>query len=160
MVQAHQDSREDCRTNPIPPEETEKIWYGSSDPQRFLQLQHCLVWQLLSLQPQGTTEGSANSPVHHWGQAKLPAIQDLYTRQCQRKALTIVKDSSHPVIDCSLCYHTASGTGAPRLGPRGFLNASTPSHKTPEHLVKWLPRLLILPPPLSTPRPLSVVIYA
>ena len=27
--------------------------------------------------------------------AKLPAIQDLYTRQCQRKALKIFKDSSH-----------------------------------------------------------------
>jgi hypothetical protein len=27
---------------------------------------------------------------------KLSAIQDLYTRQCQRKALKIVKDSSHP----------------------------------------------------------------
>jgi hypothetical protein len=28
--------------------------------------------------------------------AQLPAIQDLYTRQCQRKALKMVKDSSHP----------------------------------------------------------------
>ena len=28
--------------------------------------------------------------------AKLPAIQDLYTRRCQKKALKIVKDSSHP----------------------------------------------------------------
>ena len=28
--------------------------------------------------------------------AKLPAIQDLYTRRSQRKALKIVKDSSHP----------------------------------------------------------------
>jgi gmma-aminobutyric acid receptor subunit gamma len=28
--------------------------------------------------------------------AKLPAIQGLYTRRCQRKALNIVKDSSHP----------------------------------------------------------------
>ena len=27
---------------------------------------------------------------------KLPAIQDLYTRRCQRKALKIVRDSSHP----------------------------------------------------------------
>ena len=27
---------------------------------------------------------------------KLPAIQDLYTRRCQRNALNIVKDSSHP----------------------------------------------------------------
>ena len=28
--------------------------------------------------------------------ANLPAIQDLYTRRCQRNALKIVKDSSHP----------------------------------------------------------------
>ncbi|CDQ65473.1 unnamed protein product [Oncorhynchus mykiss] len=28
--------------------------------------------------------------------AKLPAIQDLYTRRCQRRALKVVKDSSHP----------------------------------------------------------------
>ena len=28
--------------------------------------------------------------------AKLPAIQDLYTRRCQRKALKMVNDSSHP----------------------------------------------------------------
>jgi hypothetical protein len=28
--------------------------------------------------------------------AKLPAFQDLYTRRCQRKALKIVKDPSHP----------------------------------------------------------------
>jgi hypothetical protein len=28
--------------------------------------------------------------------ARLLAIQDLYTRQCQKKALKIVKDSSHP----------------------------------------------------------------
>ena len=28
--------------------------------------------------------------------AKLPAIQDLYTRRCERKALKIVKDPSHP----------------------------------------------------------------
>ena len=28
--------------------------------------------------------------------AKIPAIQYLYTRRCQRKGLQIVKDSSHP----------------------------------------------------------------
>jgi hypothetical protein len=27
---------------------------------------------------------------------RLPGIQDLYTRRCQRKALKIVKDSIHP----------------------------------------------------------------
>jgi hypothetical protein len=30
--------------------------------------------------------------------AKLPAIQDLYTRRYQRKALKIVKDSSQPYL--------------------------------------------------------------
>ena len=35
--------------------------------------------------------------------AKLPAIQDLYTRRHQRKALKIVKDPSHPSHRASLC---------------------------------------------------------
>jgi hypothetical protein len=34
MVQAHQDNREVGTTEPIPPQETEKIWHGSSDPQK------------------------------------------------------------------------------------------------------------------------------
>jgi hypothetical protein len=68
MVQAHQDSREEGTTKPIPPQETEKIWHGSSDPEKFRQLHrrmhpdwlhHCLIWQQLGLRPQGTTEGSA-----------------------------------------------------------------------------------------------------
>ena len=43
--------------------------------------------------------------------AKLPAFQDLYA-SCQTPATL--------VIDCSLYYRMASGTGAPDLGPRGF----------------------------------------
>ena len=39
--------------------------------------------------------------------AKLPAIQDLYTRRCQRKALKMSKTPAVLVIDCSLCYSTA-----------------------------------------------------
>ena len=38
------------------------------------------------------------------------------------------KNSKTPVtqvIDCSLCYRTASSTGAPSLGPKGSLTAST-----------------------------------
>ena len=51
--------------------------FGSSDPHKVLQLHHqehpgglhhWLVWQLLGLQLQGTTKGSAYSPVHHWCQ--------------------------------------------------------------------------------------------
>ena len=56
--------------------------------------------------------------------SKLPAIQDLYIRRCQRKVVKIVKATL--VIDCSLCYHTASGTGVPSLSPKGFSTASTP----------------------------------
>jgi hypothetical protein len=40
MVQAHHDSREKGTTKPITPRETEKIWHGSSDPQKVLQLHH------------------------------------------------------------------------------------------------------------------------
>ena len=40
MVQTYQDSREKGTTQPIPPQETEKIWHGSSDPQKVLQLHH------------------------------------------------------------------------------------------------------------------------
>ena len=74
----YHDSRVEGTTKRIPPQETEKIWHGSSDPQKVLQLRyrehpdwlpHCLVWQLLSFHLQGTTEGSANGPVNHWGQA-------------------------------------------------------------------------------------------
>ena len=35
-------------------------------------------------------------PTQYITGAKLPAIQDLYTRWCQRKALKIIKDYSHP----------------------------------------------------------------
>jgi hypothetical protein len=63
-----------AQLEPIPPQETEKIWQSSQSstaaPSRAW-LQHCLVWQLLGLRPQGTTvcttESSACGPVHHWG---------------------------------------------------------------------------------------------
>jgi hypothetical protein len=47
--------------------------------------------------------------------AKLPAIQDLYTRRCQ-----LLKTPATLVIGYSHCYRTASGTGVPSLGPKGF----------------------------------------
>uniref|UniRef100_A0AAZ3S588 Alkylated DNA repair protein AlkB homologue 8 N-terminal domain-containing protein n=1 Tax=Oncorhynchus tshawytscha TaxID=74940 RepID=A0AAZ3S588_ONCTS len=40
--------------------------------------------------------------------AKLPAFQDLYTRRCQRKALKMVKNPSHPCGLWSLCYQNKS----------------------------------------------------
>ena len=69
--------------------------HGFSDPQKVIQLHqrehpdwlhHCLVWQLL---------GHKALQKYITG-AKLSAIQDLYTRWCQRKAQKMIKDSSHP----------------------------------------------------------------
>ncbi|KAM9420540.1 meiosis-specific protein MEI4-like isoform 3-T3 [Salvelinus alpinus] len=100
-------------------QDTENIWHGSSDPQKVLQLHHrehpdwlhhCLVWQLLGLRPQGTTEGSAYGPVHHWGQASCHP-GPLYQAVSEEGH----KNSRTPatlVIDCSFCYCTASVTGA------------------------------------------------
>ena len=57
--------------------------------------------------------------------AKLPAIQDLYTRRCQRKARKLSKTPDTPVIDCPL-YRMVSGTGVPSLGQKGSSTVFTP----------------------------------
>jgi hypothetical protein len=36
MVRIHQDSHEEGMLTPIPPQETEKIWHGSPDPQTII----------------------------------------------------------------------------------------------------------------------------
>ena len=65
-------------------------------------------------------------------EAKLPAVQDLYTRRCQRKSLTPVTQ----VIDSSLCYRTVSGTGArlvqtvAQRSKRSSSELNTPHHST------------------------------
>ena len=82
---------------------------------------------------------------HYITGAKLPAIQDLCNRRCQRKTQKIVKDSSHPshrlfslllqvVPECQVQVQENSKQLLPQ------------SHKAPEHLIKWLPRLFALPP--------------
>jgi hypothetical protein len=70
--------------------------------------------------------------------AKLPAIQDLYTRWCQRKAPKMVKDSSHPSHRLfSLLPHGKRYRIAKSRSKR-LLNSFYPqSHKTAEQLIKW-----------------------
>ena len=96
MVQTHQDSREEGTTTTIPPRETEKICHGSPDPQKVAPssctiesiltgcIIHRLVWQLL-----GTG-------------AKLPAIQDLYTKNGQKlqppKSQTVLSATARQVV--------------------------------------------------------------
>ena len=86
MDKAHQDNREKGTTKHIAPQETEKIWHGSSDLQKVLQLHHgehhdwlhhCLVWQLL-----GKVLQRVVRTAQYITGTKLPAIQDLYTRRC------------------------------------------------------------------------------
>ena len=67
-------------------------------------------------------------------EAKLPAIQDLYTRWCQRKALKIFKDPIHPSHRLfSLPLHGKRDRSAKSKTKRlqQFLR---PSHKTPEQV--------------------------
>uniref|UniRef100_A0A8C7JTL8 Mohawk homeobox a n=1 Tax=Oncorhynchus kisutch TaxID=8019 RepID=A0A8C7JTL8_ONCKI len=78
-----------------------------------------------------SSETEANF-VYRISGAKLHAIQVGVRRRPQKMSKT-------PVIDCSLCYRTASCNGAPSLGPKGSLTASTPNHKTAEQLIKWPP---------------------
>ena len=98
----HTNSREEGTTTPILPQETEKICYGSSDPQRVLWLHHrehpgCITaWY-------GNCSASDHKVLQrvvrmaqYINGAKLYAIQDLYNIQCQRKALKTVYESSHP----------------------------------------------------------------
>ena len=88
-------------TKPIPPWETEKIWHGSSDPQNVLQLHHrehgCITawYGNCSASDRKALQRVVLMAKYITG-AKLPVIQDLYTRRCQRKARKIVKDSSQP----------------------------------------------------------------
>ena len=98
-----QDSHEEGKTTPFPPQETEKIWHGSPDPQKVIQLHHrehpdrlhhCLVWQLIGIWRKALQRVVYTA--QYITEAELPAIQDLYTRRCQRKAQKSVKDSSHP----------------------------------------------------------------
>ena len=103
MVQTHQDSCEEGRTTRITPQETEKIWHESSDPQTFYS---CTIESILtgcitawycncSASCRKTLQRVVRMAQYITG-AKHPAIQDLCTRQSQRKALKMVKDSSHP----------------------------------------------------------------
>ena len=107
-------------------------------------MHHSLVRLLLRIRPQSTSEAQYITG------AKLPAIQDLYSRRCQRKTLKIVKDPSHPshrLFDLLLHGKRYRSAKSRRKRLQQFL---PPSNKTPEQVTKWLPRLFAL----CAPQPL------
>ncbi|KAM9423571.1 uncharacterized protein ACWYII_020669 [Salvelinus alpinus] len=97
MVQTHQESREEGTTTPIPPLENENILkrFYSCTIESILtgyitaRYGNCSASDRKALQRVVCTAQTIPG-------AKLPAIQDLYTRWCQSKARKIAKDSSHP----------------------------------------------------------------
>ena len=92
LVQTHQDSHEEGTTKPIPPQETEMICHGTSDPQKG-----CITacYGNCSASDRKALQRVVRTAQYITG-AKLPSIQDIYTRLCQRKAQKTVKDPSHP----------------------------------------------------------------
>jgi hypothetical protein len=102
MVEGHEESREAGTTKPIAPQETEKI-LRSQILKRFYSctietiLMGCITaWY-------GNCSASICKALQrvvrtaqYITRAKLSVIQDLYTKQCQLKALKMVKNSRHP----------------------------------------------------------------
>ena len=102
MVHTHQDSCEEGSTKPIPPQETKTIWH-TEILKRFYScniesiLTGCVTaWYGNSSASDRKALQRVVSTAQYITGAKLPAIQDLYTRRCQRKALKIVKRPPPP----------------------------------------------------------------
>ena len=89
MVQTHQDSREEGMTTPFHPQEPENIWRGSQKSSKGSTAEPSRASDCKALQRVVRTTQYITG-------AKLPAIQDRYSRRCQRKAQKIVRDSSRP----------------------------------------------------------------
>ena len=101
---------------PLPPQEAENICHGPSESSTSAPLSVCsTAWYGNCLASDCKALHMVVSMAQYITGAKFPAIQDLYTMQCQRKALKLSKTPATQVINCSLCYRMASGTDAPSL---------------------------------------------
>jgi hypothetical protein len=108
-----------ARQNLFPLRRLKRLGMGPQILKRFYSctlhwLHPCLVWQLLGLRPQRHNRGLCEQPSTSLGPRFLPSRTSIPggVRGSPKKATL--------VIDCSLCYRIASGTGSPSLGPRGF----------------------------------------
>ena len=111
MVKTHQDSCEEGTTTPFSPQKTEKIWHRSPDPQKVLQLHHREHPDRLKHRLK-TLQRVVNTTQYITG-TKLPDIQDLLyiLGGVRGRPQKLSKTPVTQVIDCSLSYRTASGTG-------------------------------------------------
>ena len=110
----HQDSHEESTTKPIPLRRLKRFGMG---PQILIKFYICAIKSITAWYGNcSASDRKALQRVVRTAQyitgAKLSAIQDLYTRQCQRTFLKMVKVSSHPTHRLfSLLLH-GSGTRA------------------------------------------------
>ena len=95
-----------------------EIWHGPSDPQKVIQLHHWEYLDWWQLHDRKALQRVMSTAQYITG-AELPAIQDLHTRRCNRKAKTFSKTPATQAIDCSHRYHTENSTSAPSLEPVG-----------------------------------------
>jgi hypothetical protein len=104
MVQTHQESREEEHDKAYSPSRNKKDFVMG--PENLKTLYSCNIESILtgcitawygncSASDRKALQRVMRTAQYITGD-KLPAIQDLYTRRCQRKALKIVKDPSHP----------------------------------------------------------------
>ena len=103
MVHTHPHSWEEGTAVPLPPREAEIFVMGTQILKKFYSctiesiLTGCITaWYSNCKALDRKVLQRVMSMAQYITGGKLPAIQELYTRQCQRKALKIVKDPSHP----------------------------------------------------------------
>ena len=108
-------------------------WYGKCSAS------DCKVLQRVVCTPQYVTG------------ARVPAIQDFYTRQCKMKALKMVEDSSHQSRSLfSLLPHRKRYLSA-KSGTKSLLNSFYPKAiRLLKRLIEWLPGLSAFQPVHST----------
>jgi hypothetical protein len=158
MVQTHQDSREEGMTMPIPLRRLKIFGMGR---QILKNLYSCTVENLLtgcitawygncSSSNHKTLQRVVGTAKYITGPSFLPSRTSILGGVRGRPKIT----PATLVKDCSLCYRIASATGAPSLGPKGSLTASTP--KIAEQLIKLLPGLFAL----TNPRYSLFIIFA
>ena len=121
----------DSQMTPRAHQEAEKISHGPSDSQKVLQLRpwDSLDWLITARQMEERIIGD-----------KLPAIKDLFSRRCQRKAIKMFKDSSHPRHGLFSLLPHAKRYRCTKSGTNRTMNSFYPQAvRLLNNTAKWLP---------------------
>ncbi len=109
MVRLHRCSAEEGTSAPLLSETAEEVWCEPQHPQIILHLHYILTGCITLVHPATAWFGNRTAgnrkalqrvvrTARHNVGGELPSLQDIYTRQCIRKARRIVKDPSHRLL--------------------------------------------------------------